>query len=80
MACERDLVRDIGGTYDTSGHMDSYILARERLSVSLEGLAKRSRRVWWSFVRGSREILSAPSLYIETSLKRSHRAMQNWPL
>ena len=33
------------------------------LQLGFEALTKHSRRVWWCFVRGSREILPVPSLY-----------------
>ena len=49
IACERILARSTGGAYDDSRHRGSWILARERLLVSFEGLVRRSLRVLGRF-------------------------------
>ena len=56
IACERILAQSIGVTYDAFRHEDSWILARERLLVSFEGLVRHTRRVIRQFLCGSREI------------------------
>ena len=56
IACERILAQSTGAIYDAFRHVDSWILARECLLVSFEGLVRHSRRVFRQFLRGSREI------------------------
>ena len=53
IACERILAQSTGGAYDAFRYVDSWILARESLWVSFEGLA---RRVLDVFLPASREI------------------------
>ena len=63
IACEPILAQITGATYDAFRHVDSWILAREWLWVSFEGLGRHSRRVFRQFLLRSREIWPVSSLH-----------------